>query len=291
MKPGARKLISDLRSIAVGLFIGGAAAGLGIVMPAPCPAATVEYDRELDRRAQQLKSSLLAEGASVVGEGDVSEVMRVKASPQRYPEMAFLEEVEAQVLLHLVISVKGKIKSSEVAYCTSPLWGFEKQALKAVRTWRFTPPMADGQPVEAHHVVVVNFLLDPPVPDEPPPPGISPRLRAAVRQTCSRIAPGARQPGDREGTKQPELLKKAKPAYPTAARASGIEGWVVMAVAIDTNGKIRDSEVVYSSTPDIGFEKYSLDAVKRTKYQPTVADGEPVEVCTWVSINYLLDRR
>jgi len=64
-----------------------------------------------------------------------------------------------------------------------------------------------------------------------------------------------------------------------------------MAVVIGTNGKIRDSEVVYSSTPDIGFEKYSLDAVKRTKYQPTITDGEPVEVCTWVSINYLLDRR
>ncbi len=89
---------------------------------------------------------------------------------------------------------------------------------------------------------------------------------------------------------QPELMKKAKPGYPTAARAAGIEGWVVLAVVIGTNGKIQGAEVVYSSTPDIGFEKYSLDAVKRTRYQPTTVDDEPVEVCTWVGINFLLER-
>ena len=64
-----------------------------------------------------------------------------------------------------------------------------------------------------------------------------------------------------------------------------------MAAVIGTNGKVRDAEVVYSSTPDIDFEKYGLDAARRSRYQLTTAGGEPVEVCTWVSINYVLGRR
>ena len=69
------------------------------------------------------------------------------------------------------------------------------------------------------------------------------------------------------------------PQYPTRAAQRGIEGWCLVSFTVDGRGNvIEDSIVVVEAEPPGVFDRTSMRAVTRFKYQPQVVDGEGVEV-------------
>ena len=69
------------------------------------------------------------------------------------------------------------------------------------------------------------------------------------------------------------------PQYPTRAAQRGIEGWCLVSFTVDGRGNvIEDSIVVVEAEPPGVFDRASMRAVTRFKYQPQVVDGEGVEV-------------
>ncbi|HEV2494709.1 MAG TPA: energy transducer TonB [Terriglobia bacterium] len=106
----------------------------------------------------------------------------------------------------------------------------------------------------------------------PPPP---PPPKAA---TPKRIRVG----GQVESAK---LIFQPKPEYPPLAKMARIQGTVRLEAVISKDGTIQDLKVV-SGHPLL--VKAALEAVQRWRYQPTLLNGEPVEVVTEIDVNFTL---
>jgi len=65
--------------------------------------------------------------------------------------------VQGFVILEAVISEDGAVRSLRVLR-SQPL--LDAAAVEAVRQWRFTPTLLNGQPVPVVMTVTVNFRLD-----------------------------------------------------------------------------------------------------------------------------------
>ncbi|OQX85991.1 MAG: hypothetical protein B6D63_01040 [Candidatus Latescibacteria bacterium 4484_7] len=76
------------------------------------------------------------------------------------------------------------------------------------------------------------------------------------------------------------ILKMVKPAYPADALEMGMEGYVLVEVYVDKNGKVGGAWVRSSYGP-ISFEKSALDAVKQFVFDPIKENGKPISF--WVS--------
>lgn len=81
------------------------------------------------------------------------------------------------------------------------------------------------------------------------------------------------------------------PQYPTRALQRGIEGWSLMEFTVSGIGNVIEGSIVVidSDPPDI-FDRSSIRAVTRFKYQPRVVEGEGVDVTgVRTVIRYALD--
>lgn len=72
-------------------------------------------------------------------------------------------------------------------------------------------------------------------------------------------------------------LVNVSPNYPTRAAQRGIEGWCQVRFTVTAEGGVRDVEVVDAEPQGI-FDRSSIRAAERFRFQPRVVDGEPVDV-------------
>ncbi len=69
------------------------------------------------------------------------------------------------------------------------------------------------------------------------------------------------------------------PQYPTRAAQRGIEGWCLVNFTVDALGNVvEDSIVVVDAEPPNIFDRSSIRAAARFKFQPRVVDGQGVAV-------------
>jgi TonB family protein len=82
-----------------------------------------------------------------------------------------------------------------------------------------------------------------------------------------------------------KIISKPLPLYPDAAKKAHIEGAVILHVIIAKDGSVQT--VQYISGPQ-ELTQAAMDGVRQWKYQPTLLNGEPVEVDTTVSVVFTL---
>ena len=85
--------------------------------------------------------------------------------------------------------------------------------------------------------------------------------------------------------KPPIKLVDVKPVYPEDARAAGIEGVVILEIVIGENGSVIEARVL-RSIPDL--DQAAIDAVSQWQFEPTLLNGEPVELEMNVTVNFTL---
>ncbi len=83
-----------------------------------------------------------------------------------------------------------------------------------------------------------------------------------------------------------KITNKVSPVYPPLARQTRISGTVRLHVIIGNEGSVLQLEVL-SGHPLL--VQSALDAVRQWKYQPTLLNGEPVEVDTTIDVIYALN--
>ena len=81
------------------------------------------------------------------------------------------------------------------------------------------------------------------------------------------------------------LIFQPKPAYPPLALAAHVEGTVRMEAVIGRDGTIQDLNVISGHTLLVLAAR---EAVSRWRYQPTLLNGEPVEVVTEIQVSFKL---
>ena len=104
----------------------------------------------------------------------------------------------------------------------------------------------------------------------PPPPKVAP----------SRI----RQGGNVQAAK---LINRVQPSYPPLARQTRISGTVRLHAIIGKDGTVR--ELTLESGHPL-LVQAALDAVRQWRYQPTLLNGEPVEVDTTIDVIFSLNQ-
>ena len=115
--------------------------------------------------------------------------------------------------------------------------------------------------------IIGGVTSGPPPPPPPPKPTTPKRIRVG---------------GQVEAAK---LIYKPTPEYPPLAKMARIQGTVRLEAIIAKDGTIQDLKVL-SGHPLL--VKSALDAVKQWRYQPTLLNGEPVEVVTEIDVNFTL---
>ena len=111
-----------------------------------------------------------------------------------------------------------------------------------------------------------------------PPPPPPPAKVAPV--TPKRITIGG-------NVQQAKLVRQPKPVYPPLAKQARISGVVHLAAVISKDGTIQDLKVISGHPLLIPA---ALEAVKQWVYQPTLLNGEPVEVSTQIDVNFTLSQ-
>lgn len=81
------------------------------------------------------------------------------------------------------------------------------------------------------------------------------------------------------------LIYKVQPVYPPLARSARVQGSVVLRAIISRNGTIEDLTVLSGHPLLTGA---AIEAVRRWRYRPYMLNGDPVEVETRVTVNFIL---
>jgi protein TonB len=110
----------------------------------------------------------------------------------------------------------------------------------------------------------------------PPPP---PPVKVEKPVTPQRIRVGG-------NVQQAKLIRQPKPIYPPLAKQARISGVVLNAI-IGKDGTIQNLTVA-SGHPLL--VPAAMEAVKQWVYQPTLLNGEPVEVVTQIDVNFTLSQ-
>jgi TonB family protein len=83
-----------------------------------------------------------------------------------------------------------------------------------------------------------------------------------------------------------KIVKRVQPVYPSEALKERIGGTVRLHIIVAKDGTIEQIEVI-SGHPLL--LQAALDAVRQWRYQPTLLNGEPVEVDTTIDVIYSLN--
>lgn len=118
------------------------------------------------------------------------------------------------------------------------------------------------------------------VPSAAPPPPPPPPAEKKVEKppTPQQIRVGG-------NVQSAKLVRQPKPNYPPLAKQARIQGAVKFQAVIGKDGTIKNLQLV-SGHPLL--VQAATDAVKQWVYQPTLLNGEPVEVLTQIDVNFTL---
>lgn len=110
----------------------------------------------------------------------------------------------------------------------------------------------------------------------------------APRTTQEQAAPVAAPfvPETRLAT-PPRLLGRADPAYTDDARAAGVEGEMVLLLAIDETGRVSSARVLRGLGH--GLDGAAIRAARSFRFAPATAEGRPVRTQIRFTWTFLLD--
>lgn len=185
------------------------------------------------------------------------------------------------------------------------------------------PPYRRGAPEKprelsrppARHLVSPHVLMQPPVipphvdthPEPPPATDVNNSSGPAVpvgdfigidggNETLSSVQPPQPpRPPERhttgpqkmsEGVMEAKIIYRVDPVFPPIAPMMHLSGTVKLHAIISTDGKIKELTVL-SGNPILA--RAAIEAVSQWRYRPTLLSGQPVEVETLITVNFVIE--
>ena len=175
-----------------------------------------------------------------------------------YPEEAKRLGIEGEVILAALIGTDGRVERVDVEQSGGLL--LDSSAKHALEQARFTPAIASGKPIRIWFTVPIKFKL----------------LKGGESERESTQT--SRQEGSNAATPLSNIMDKVQ--YPAEAKQKGLEGKAVVSALIAADGSVEKT-IIEESTDKI-FEAAAMDAVKNTRFKPSLEDGKPVR--SWFTI-------
>jgi TonB family protein len=206
---------------------------------------------------------------------NVQEAKRLKKVLPVYPAAALEAKISGTVVLKTVIAKDGSV--TEATYVSGPQ-ELADSAAEAVREWKYQVTLLQGQPVEVDSTVALVYQLSGSggtVID-----GTDQQPQEMPQQPIQRIRVGG-------NLMAKKMVKQVQPKYPKAAKKAGVQGTVILHVIIAKDGTVK--ELQYVSGPKELMQP-AMDAVRHWVYEPTLFNGQPVEIDSTVSIIFNLGK-
>jgi periplasmic protein TonB len=134
-----------------------------------------------------------------------------------------------------------------------------------------------GVPGGAPGGVIGGIISSVPQAAPPPPP--------PVKEAPKPVVPKQIRVGG--NVQSAKLIRQPKPVYPPLAKQARIQGTVRFNAVIGRDGTIQQLQLV-SGHPLLAPS--AQEAVRQWVYQPTLLNGEPVEVVTVIDVNFTLSQ-
>lgn len=128
---------------------------------------------------------------------------------------------------------------------------------EAVSRWTFEPARDESGPVEGHVLVA-----------------------ACYRPAVLMAGPESQAPGMSASPDVPSPTTTVPPAYPPRALGDGV---VIVELAIDASGAVKDARVVRSAG---GFDGAALDAARQWRFRPAQRAGAPVPAYAYLIFGF-----
>ena len=84
-----------------------------------------------------------------------------------------------------------------------------------------------------------------------------------------------------------KIINKVTPIYPADCRSERVEGIVLLNAVIGKEGEVLTLEPV-NEFVDSRLRESAISAVKLWRYQPTLLNGNPMEVTTQIEVSFTL---
>ncbi len=206
----------------------------------------------------------------------------IRAVVANFPPQASPKRKRGDIVLHATVAADGTVKDVTLVSGDPVLVG---PAMDAMRQYQFAPCMQDGSPIETQTELAVRYDL---------------RRGASYPAEASSNVP--REPQEnvvqeiehrelfqlRDGVTFPKALHEVQPGYSEAAVKAGLEGGVVLAVVVGTDGKPRSLWVVLPLGE--GLDENAVAAARQLIFTPATKDGKPVPVLINLAFPFRIEK-
>jgi len=164
-------------------------------------------------------------------------------------------------------------------------------AMDAVKQWRYSTTLLNGEPVPVQTTVNITFKLSDETFVQPTStPTITGMIGTVTPSNPTTVNPAVQLPriepvrvgGQVQETK---IISKIYPVYPEVAKKARVEATVILEVTVNEQGEVAGVRVLRSHPL---LEQAAIDAVKQWRYSPTILNGQPVPVVATASIEFKL---
>jgi TonB family protein len=83
------------------------------------------------------------------------------------------------------------------------------------------------------------------------------------------------------------VISQTRPIYPPMAIQTRQEGTVILRAVIDRSGQITSVQVL--GGPAL-LQRAAKEAVQQWRYRPYILNGQPIEVETQITVNFILTK-
>ena len=216
--------------------------------------------------------------------GGQGALLKFLATNVRYPESAVKNGIEGRVSCSFVVGKHGAISEAEVIRGVSP--ELNEEALRVINSMPvWSPGKQRGKVVNVKYTVPVTF-----------------RLSGGKKKTSSRIVQRQIKEVDTSGrvftvvqqmpefpSGQASLLKylATRIKYPAIAQENGIQGRVSCSFVVDTDGSLKNIEVIRGIDPSLDREAVRVIR-EMPKWNPGVQNNMAVAVKYTVPVTFRL---
>ncbi len=160
-------------------------------------------------------------------------------------------------------------------------------AVTAVRQWRYSPTLLNGQPVPVITTVIVPFNIEGRASTEQQ--FVSPQetpTQAPPQQVTNPVAAPKREPIRVGGNVQEsKLVYKVEPVYPELPKSARVAGAVILQATINEAGEVYEVKVLRGHPL---LDDAAINAVRQWRYSTTLLNGEPAPVVATVTVIFSL---
>ena len=222
----------------------------------------------------------------------VTNPVLTRSVPPRFPDGGLARKIQGVVEIEVVIQTDGTVGEAQVVdSLDGGSYGFDQEALRAARAFRFQPALKDGYPVQFKAVVQIEFRQHD---ESSTPPGVASYgdIAARLRKGMPVDPPSPHQsqkplePGP--GVTHPTPMLEATPQYSEDALRKKVEGQVSVEVVVKADGSVGQARIHKSSDPASLLNVLALQTARRSRFTPGQFGGRPVPVKMTSAVDFRL---